>query len=181
MVIDLLGRLVPRDEASFLENLGCRSGFFACSEQLILWDGSHRAIDTRLYGVEHHVGAQQHQAVMHRLYIVGAGDWHPALLDDVARVNLVLQEESGHTRLSITVHHRPVDGRGTTILGQQRSVQVEGAQRRHGPHHLRQHSEGYHDVQVGPDGAQLVHKLLVLEVHGLQQGQTLCHGILLHG
>ena len=70
--------------------------------------------------------------------------------------------------------------RGAAVLGQQRGVQVEGAQPWHGPHHLGQHAESNHDLQVGPQAAQGFDKGLVFELHGLQQGQPLGEGIAFH-
>ena len=139
----------------------------------------HLAGDDGIDSLDDHTSSQHHQAVVYRLDVVGAANLDGALLDDVARVNLVLEEESGDARGGVAVHHRPVDGCGAAVFGQQRGMQVERAQGRHLPHHLGQHPEGDDDEKVGIQRAQCGDKILILEVDRLQQRQRLLHGITL--
>ena len=149
MVVQRLGRTAPVDAAGVLEDFGSRGGLLTSSQQLVLGDGLDGACDDSIYGFEHHVGTHDHQAVMDDFDIIVAANGAAALLDNVARVNLVLKEKGGHAGLGVTVHHSPVDGSGTAVTGQQRGVQVERAQRRHLPHGLGQHPEGDDDEQLG--------------------------------
>jgi hypothetical protein len=71
--------------------------------QFALRDGVNVVVQNVVNGVEHHLSAQYHQAVMHCAYIIGIGYRQTDLSDDVACINLVLQEEGGDTRLRVAV------------------------------------------------------------------------------
>ena len=60
-------------------------------------------------------------------------------------------------------------------------MEVERAQTRHGPNDLGQHAEGYHDLQVGLQGAQFLEESRVFQLLGLEDGDALTDGILLDG
>ena len=107
---------------------------------------------------------------MNDAHVVRVGNGDAYLLDDLARINLMLQEEGGDTCFCFTVDDGPVDGGSSTILGQEGGVQVEGAQTGHVPHHFGQHAESHHNLQVGLPGAQGVQKLLVFQLLRLEQG-----------
>lgn len=66
----------------------------------------------------------------------------------------------------------PVDRRGPAVLGQQRGVEVEGPQPRHGPDDLGEHTEGDHDAQVGPQRLEGLDELRGFQLFGLQYRQT---------
>ena len=55
---------------------------------------------------------------MNVFYVILTSYGTTALLDDIARVNLVFEEEGRYTRFTVSVHHCPVDGRSTAIAGQ---------------------------------------------------------------
>ena len=79
---------------------------------------------------------------------------------------------SGDARLGLAVDDRPVDRRGPAVLGQQRGVEVEGPQPRHGPDDLGEHTEGDHDAQVGPQRLEGLDELRGFQLFGLQYRQT---------
>ena len=60
-------------------------------------------------------------------------------------------------------------------------MEVEGAVGRHVPHSLGKHAEGYDNKHVGLVGCQLLKKLWVAELLGLQQGQVMVESVLLDG
>ena len=60
-------------------------------------------------------------------------------------------------------------------------MQVEGAQSRHSPHHLGQHAEGHHHLQVGLQRAQLCQEVLVAQLLWLQYGYAVLERTLLDG
>ena len=84
----------------------------------------------------------------------------------------MVEEERGDTRLLLAIDDGPVDGRRPAVLRQECRMHIEGAESRHSPHHLRQHSEGHHHLQVGLILAQLLQEFLVFHFRRLQHGQV---------
>ena len=64
-------------------------------------------------------------------------------------VDVVVEEEGGHSSARLAVNHCPVDGCGTSILWQEGGMHVEGAVFGHVPHYLGQHAEGHYHLKVG--------------------------------
>ena len=71
------------------------------------------------------------------------------LADDGTLVDFVVQEKGRHARALLAIDDGPVNRSGTTILGQERGMEIKRTQSRHLPNHLGQHSEGNHNAQVG--------------------------------
>ena len=111
--------------------------------------------------------------------VVVVGDRCGALFDHVAGVDLVLEEEGRDAGLGFAVHYGPVDGRGAAVLGQQTAVEVERPEPRHGPDSLWEHSERYHNEEVGVDIPQLVNEFRAFQFFGLENGQSFGYGIFL--
>ena len=104
-----------------------------------------------------------HELVVDVAHIVVGKYLDTLLLYDVAGVDLVFEEKGGHSGDGVTVHHGPVYRGGSAIAGEQRSMEVEGAQRWHRPYYFGQHAESDDYKEIGPEGAQLVDKLGVFE------------------
>ena len=134
-----------------------------------------------VYRLHHQPAAEFHQFVVHHAHIVGVRNRDAHLLDDLAGVDFMFEEERGDARFRFAVDDGPVDGGGSTVLRQQRRVQVECAHGRHVPHHFGQHAESYHDLQVGTQGAEFFHKGFVFQLNRLQDTQAVFHGVLFHG
>lgn len=115
------------------------------------------------------------------LHVVCVEDGHRDALDDLARIDVVIQEERRDARLGVAVDDGPVDGRSATVLRQKRRVEVESSLRRHIPHHFGEHSEGYDNLQVGFKRTKFIEERFVLQLLGLEHLETLLDGIFLHG
>ena len=126
-VVDALHGLVPVDAARFLEDFGSRFQF-ARHAHLLLRDAVDGAVQNGVHGFGHQLAAQHHQLVVNDAHVVRIGNGDAYLLDDLARINFMLQEEGRDARLRLAVDDGPVDGRSSAVLGQQGGVQVEGAQ-----------------------------------------------------
>ena len=125
--------------------------------------------------------AKLHKSVVYILHIGVVGDGELALRDDTTGVDVVVEEECGYAGAGLAVDYSPVDWRCATIVGQQGGVNVERAEARHSPHHLGQHAERNNHLQVGVVATQLLKKLLVFHLHGLQHGQIVRQSVLLDG
>ena len=127
------------------------------------------------------IGTEAHQSVVDILHIGSIGNVEGQLHDNTPCIDVMVQEKSGDACASLTIDDCPIDGSSATILRQQCRMHVERAVSRHGPHHLGQHSESHHHLQVGLISTQLLHKLRVFHLLWLQHGQAMLHGILLDG
>ena len=179
-IVYLLHSLAPIDAAGFLENLWSRTKFGVYLDQFFLRNRLDRAGKNRFDRFKHQITAKHHEFVVHDFHIVGIGNRYTYLLDNVARINFMLQEESSDTRFRIPVDNRPVDGSGSSILRQESRMKVERTHRRHGPHHLGQHTKSHHNLQVGLQGTEFFQESLVFQTLGLQHFQTLRNSILFH-
>ena len=124
--------------------------------------------DDSVYGLDNQCGTDSHQSVVHRTRVVGLGDGYAALQDDVARVDLMAEEEGRDARFLVAMDDGPVDRRRAAILRQQGGVQIERTQAWHFPNNARQHAEGDDDLQIGAECAQFVDEGGVREAFGLQ-------------
>ena len=102
-----------------------------------------------LHGLDHELRAHHHQRIVQRSGIVVILNQITLLLENPSGIDLLVNHKGRDARLPFPVDQRPVDGGGTAVLRQQRSVQVEGAQTRHRPDFARQHPEGHHHKEVG--------------------------------
>ena len=93
--------------------------------------------------------ALRHELVVNRFCAVFYCDRGVFLQYDTPCVDLFIEEECCDTRLCVTIDDGPVDGGSTTVLRQEGSMQIEGAERGQCPYDLWQHAEGYDDLQVG--------------------------------
>ena len=117
---------------------------------VLLFDGADVACGDPVDGFGHQRRAPVHQFVVERTHVVFGQDRHANLSDDGAFVDLLVQQEGRDARFRLPVDDCPVDGRRTAVLRQQRGVEVERPQARHGPDYLGQHPECDDDPQVGP-------------------------------
>lgn len=173
------GGLVPVYAAGLLEYLGGRAQFIG--RNLSLRDRLDITGKDILKGADRQVGTKSHKLVVHGAGIVGRQDWYAFPVDYVAGINLVLKEKGGYASLLVTVYYCPVYGSGTAILGQQRAVQVKGAQTRHAPYNLGEHTERHHNLQVGIQGRELFNESGILKLFGLQDRYPLLYRIFLYG
>ena len=157
---------------SILENFGCRTQRRY---------GNHLIGYDVIYRFAHHLGTHFHQSVVYDTHIVGVGNRYAATLYDTTGIYLVCEEKGCYTRLLVAVHNSPIERSSTTILRQQRSMQVESTHWRHIPHHLGQHTEGYHNLQMGIVAAQLFYESFIFQSLGLQHRQSYRESILLDG
>ena len=103
-----------------------------------------------------------HQTVVYVTNIVGRKYVYAFLLDYVAGVDFVFQEERGDAGLCVPIHYSPVDRCGSSVAREEGRVKVESPHRRHGPYYFRKHAESYHNKQVGFQGLQFVNEDLIL-------------------
>ena len=78
-----------------------------------------------------------HQFIVNIFSIISVEDFHFFAMQHQSGVNFVIQQESSHSSLLLSIDNCPVDGGCATILGQKRGVEIEGAMRWHIPHHFR--------------------------------------------
>ena len=174
-VVQVLCRALPVDLAGLFKNLGCVLDLPALILRVLrVVSGLYG-----LHGFEHQPGTHLHEAAVEAARIIAGMDGFFLLEDDIARVDLVLEEESRGPRHRLTIHDRPVDGRGPAVLGQEGGVQVKSTDLRHVPDHYGQHAKGNDHLQVGLVAAQLLDKGGVLEIGRLQDGDVLAQGIVL--
>ena len=178
-IINPLDRLVPVDATSILEYFGSRTQF-AHYSHFFLRNGFHRICKNGIHSLRNQTSAKHHQFIVYNTYIVRIRNRHTNLLDDLSRINLMFQEKSCDARFRITVNHRPVDRCSSTILRQQRSMQIESSQTRHIPNHLRQHSESNHNLQIGIPGTQSLDKRFIFQSFRLEKRQVMLQRILFH-
>ena len=138
---------------------------------VLLFDGADVACGDPVDGFGHQRRAPVHQFVVERTHVVFGQDRHANLSDDGAFVDLVVQQEGRDARFRLPVDDCPVDGRRTAVLRQQRGVEVERPQARHGPDYLGQHPECDDDPQVGPQCLHRRDEFRGLEFLGLQYRQ----------
>ena len=133
------------------------------SDALLLWcDCSLFDFVKRVKG---ELCAALHQSVVKFACRLLRSDFDFRLGDDVAGVNLLVEEEGGYAGAGFSVHNGPMDGGGAAVIWEEGGV--ERAEAGHGIDHFGQHSEGDHHEDVGVDGAQLCEELLRFEFFGL--------------
>ena len=75
----------------------------------------------------------------------------------------MFQKKGRNARFRFPVDDSPIDRRRPAILRQQGSMQVEGAQTGHVPHHLGKHAEGHHNLQIGLPCTQGLQESLIFQ------------------
>ena len=121
-----------------------------------------------------------HQTVVDVFHISRIRDIEGLLHDHTTCINVLVEEESGDTRLLLAIDDCPVDGGSTTILWQQGRMNVEGAVFGHIPDHLGQHPEGDHHLEIGLIATQLLDERRILHLLGLQHRELVLQCIFLH-
>ena len=149
MVINLLHSTVPIDTASFLENLRSRTQVRFRYKHFFLRNGFHGSVQNGIYGFKHQVTPQHHQLVINNFHIIRIGNRYLYLLDNLPGIDFMFQEEGSNTCFRITIHDRPIDRSSSSILRQQRCMQIKRSHGRHVPYHFRQHSESHYNLQIG--------------------------------
>ena len=118
---------------------------------------------------------------MHGAGIIGREDGNSGLMDDIAGVYLMLEEEGGYSGLLVSVYDGPVDGGGTAVLWEQGAVEIEGAQAWHVPYCLREHAEGYYNLEVSMESTEGFKEGGVFQLFRLKDGDALLYGVFLDG
>ena len=121
-----------------------------------------------------------HQTVIYILHVSVVGDGELTLHDYLTRIDVMIEEERRHASRCLAVDDSPVYRGSTAILRQKGGMHIEGAEAGHCPHHLWQHSESHHHLQVGIIATQLLKESLILHLHRLENGQPVLQGIFLH-
>ena len=172
------GRRIGRQSADVVVYLYGRSAPVNPACLLIYFRGCHK-LPLRLrktldraglyvaYRGRHHFRPESHKPVVNIARVIFRTNIYLLLRDNLARVDLVFQEESCNSRLCLAVHHGPVDGSRPTVFRQQGGMEIEGAERWHGPYRLRKHPECNYNKKVGIELAQSFNETRVLQLFGL--------------
>ena len=123
--LDACGRLFPVDLAV---------GFFQkgrIGRTLVLDAPGGRCCGEGLQGVDEQAGTQLRQAVMQGPGRVIPRDGLRGGHQDVAGVEALVDHHGGDAGLFFVVDHRPVDGGGPAVFGQQGGMHVDAAQSRY--------------------------------------------------
>ena len=104
------------------------------------------------------------------------GNFDGLLEENGAGVEALFKEHGGVAGKSIAHGHRPLDGRGAAVLGQQRRVEVDAAEPWEGQHPGGDDAAiGYDDDGVGGDGLKLgVQCGVVADFFWLRDGEAGC-------
>ena len=121
-----------------------------------------------------------HQTVIYILHVSVVWDGELTLHDYLTSIDVMIEEERRNAGHRLAVDDSPVYRGSTAILRQKGGMHIEGAEAGHCPHHLRQHSESHHYLQVGIIATQLLKESLILHLHRLENGQPVLQGIFLH-
>lgn len=169
---------VPVDPAVLLEDLGGRM-----QRRLVgvfLHYGGDVSRRNAVYRLQYEPGAYRHQLFVECSHVVLVENRHLDLPQNGPFVDLVVQQEGCHSGLPLAVDDGPVDRGRAAVLRQQRGVEVERPQPRHGPDDLGQHAEGDDDPQIGAQLAHRIDELSGLQLLGLEDRQSQFAGGCLH-
>ena len=78
--------------------------------------GGYAVVLDVIHGLHDKVRSEHHQPVIDIAHGVAVGDGSRHTMDDATGVDVVVEEESRHARLRLTIDDSPVDGSGTAIL-----------------------------------------------------------------
>jgi hypothetical protein len=109
----------------------------------------------------------------HLARIVILENRHRQLIDDVARIGAIDHVVKRGAGLELAVQDRPIDGRPSPVLGQQRAVHVQGPARSAIEHlgaEERAVVEG--ENEIGPQVGEPPQELRALGIAGFRHGQT---------
>ena len=179
LIVDLLCIAAPVDEAVFLEQLGSFVQALAFCREFGLRDGLRRAVSEVVHSGHQQVFAGLEEPVVNNAGGVVWPDWDFNLAEHMTGVDFVLEQEGRRARGRFPVEHGPVDGSRSAILGQQRAVQVHGAQGRAVPNGFGQHPKRHHHAQVGIPSVEQGMKVRRLQRRRLRQRQAVFFGNLL--
>jgi len=117
---------------------------------------------------EGYVSTEAHQSVINIFHIVIVLNIKGFLQNDTSGVDVFIEEERGDTRQSLSVDNGPVDRCRTTVLREQRRMDIERTESGHVPYHFWEHAEGHHHLEVGLITAEPFHEIGILHLHRLQ-------------
>ena len=182
MIAYLLGCPRKVNHTRILKDFGCWAQFY----RIVLRNGSYRHslivhLDDSIHSASNQVRPHHHESVMDRTHVLIICNSDTLLQNDIARINLVLEHESSSPRLAVAIHNSPVDRRSTTILRQERGMEIKRTQTRHTPHHLGQHTECHNNLQISIVGLKFRKEVLILQAFWLHNGKPHRQSILLHG
>ena len=145
--------MIPIYLTCFFEYLGCRFQTVV----VFLGNGGHVSVtlDDLVYRLFAQLGTKTHQAVIDIFNVSIIRYVKGLLVDDSTCINVLVQEESCYTGLSLSIDYRPVYGGSAAVLRQEGSMHVEGAKSGHPPYHFGQHAEGNDSLDVGVETAKL--------------------------
>ena len=164
--------------ACLTENFGSRTEG-TINHKLALGNRTDRSGSHIAHGAKDKLGTKVHETVMDSLCIIVWKNWHSLAIDDLTRINVVVEEKGGDARLGVAINDCPVDGGSTTILRQEGGMEVECTKARHGPNHLGEHAEGYNHLKVCFKSTKLTEELLVTKTFWLQDRNVMAEGKLL--
>ena len=110
------GGLIPVYAAGLLKDLGGRTEFIG--RNIRLRYGSYISGQDIIKGPDGKVCTQLHELVMESANVIGRQYRYAFLMDYIAGIYLVFEEEGGYARLLIAVDYGPVYGSGSSILRQ---------------------------------------------------------------
>ena len=110
------GGLIPVYAAGLLEDLGGRTEFIG--RNIRLRYGSYISGQDIIKGPDSEVCTQLHELVMESANVIGRQYGYAFLMDYIAGIYLVFEEEGGYASLLIAVDYGPVYGSGSSILRQ---------------------------------------------------------------
>ena len=163
MIAYLFGCPRKVNHTRILKDFGCGAQFY----QIVLRNGSYRhslivRLDDSIHSASNQVRPHHHESVVDRTHVLIICNSDTLLQNDIARINLVLEHEGGSTCFAVAVHNSPVDRRSTTILRQERGMEIKRTQTRHTPHHLGQHTECHNNLQISIVGLKFRKKVFIL-------------------
>lgn len=110
------GGLIPVYAAGLLKDLGGRTEFIG--RNIRLRYGSYISGQDIIKGPDGEVCTQLHELVMESANVIGRQYGYAFLMDYIAGIYLVFEEEGGYASLLIAVDYGPVYGSGSSILRQ---------------------------------------------------------------
>lgn len=179
VVVKLRCRAIPVDPASLLKYFGSGSGLLTGGEEGLLWNGDKVAGNYVANGVDCEIGSEVHETIVDGSDVFIGCDGDALLRDDVAGIDFVAKEEGSYSGHGIAIHHGAVDGCCSAVAWEEGGVEIECAERRHGPYDFGKHPECNHNEKVGIESAQLLNKFRVLEIDGLEEVEGVGEGVFL--
>ena len=102
--------------ACVLEDFRSRQCVCPAVNQSVLWNCGYGVVDDVVDCLDDHPCAKLHKSVVNGAYVVSDGYVYFFLLDNVAGVDFVLEEECCHAGFLLAVDHSPVDRSCATVF-----------------------------------------------------------------